>query len=80
MDKILNTYRVDRVSGMNAPCGMNSILFIGDNQKQANKVFEDAEIGLDWWDKPNSLYGVALSIWNPEKREYVIKRVKGLNQ
>jgi hypothetical protein len=39
----MNTYRVDRVNSRRVPCGMNSIRYIGDNAKEAHKVFDQLE-------------------------------------
>ena len=55
---------------------MNSIRYLGDNAKEAHKVFDQLEPGLDYWNQPNLAYGVIFSVWNGEG--YVIKRVKGL--
>ena len=74
----MNKYRVDRVNSKIVPCGMNSILYIGDSFKQALAVYNRSDIGLDWWNKPNITYGVILSIWDDANREYVIKCSKGL--
>lgn len=57
------------------PCGMNSILYLGGSMREAGRVFDDAQTGLDTWNKPNPSYGVVLSIWNGS--DYIIKREKG---
>lgn len=73
----MNTYRVDRNNAPVTPCGMNSILYIGDNYQQARKVYDAAQTGLDAWGQPNATYGVVLSVWNGESA-YVVKCMKGL--
>lgn len=54
---------------------MNSILYIGDDAKQALKVFRTAETGKDAWNQPNPEYGVILSEWSTRHNEY---RVTGM--
>lgn len=71
-------FRVDRVNSMRVPCGMNSIIHISNNWKQARKAFNSSIPGIDKWDKPNTTYGVVLSVWDDNKRDYVIKCSKGL--
>lgn len=74
---MMNKYRVDRA--MEAPCspvGMNSILYIGESYVEATKVYIHANGGKDAWNQPHCLYGVMLSIWNPDKNEYMVKRWK----
>ena len=66
-------YRVDRVDTMTAPCGMASILYLGDNERAARRVLNSAEGGRDAWNKPNPAYGVAMFEWNQLKYEYVPK-------
>jgi hypothetical protein len=64
----MNTIRIDRVQhpqlGMSAPCGMNSIIYIGDNMHKALKVFHSSSVGKDAWNNADTTYGVSLSIWN----------------
>lgn len=73
----MSTYRVDRVNSRRVPCGMNSLRYLGDNAKEAHKVFDQLEPGLDSWNQPNLAYGVIFSVWNGE--DYVIKWEKGLD-
>ncbi len=74
----MNTYRVDRAMSLVTPCGMNSILYIGDSAYEAAKVYNYADPGKDAWNQPNAAYGVILSVWNPDANDYRIKRSKGL--
>lgn len=73
-----NNYRVDRVNSRRIPCGMNSILYIGDSWNTARAIFNAAQTGLDSWGKPNATYGVVISVWDASKNDYVIKCEKGL--
>ena len=74
---MVNKYRVDRAIEAPAPeVGMNSILYIGDSYEHATKVFMHATGGKDEWNQPNCLYGVMLSIWNPDRNDYMVKRWK----
>jgi hypothetical protein len=74
------TYRVDRAMQPVVPCGMNSILYYGKDAAEAAKVFEGAQPGTSPWGEPNDAYGVILSVWDESKRDYVVKRSKGLGQ
>ena len=71
----MNKYRVDRADRGVTPCGMNSILYIGDNSRQALLVFRNATTGKDAWNQPNPEYGVILSEWSDKHNEY---RVTGM--
>lgn len=75
-----NKYRVDRVSSRRVPCGVNSIEYIGNDWNKAREVFHHTEVGIDEWGAPSERYGVILSVWNDEKRDYVIKCEKGLSR
>lgn len=77
----MNKYRVDRALSRRVPCGMNSILYCGDNWNKANAIFDNARCGVDTWSNENSAYGVILSVWHGQHScgEYVIKREKGLD-
>lgn len=75
----MNTYRVDRVINRQVPCGMNSIRYIGDSFKVAKALFDKEPTGFDAWGQPNAAYGVVLSVWNPERNEYVVKCERGLS-
>jgi fumarate reductase flavoprotein subunit len=39
-------------------------------------VFAHAEGGKDEWNQPRCLYGVMLSVWNPGKNDWIVKRWK----
>jgi hypothetical protein len=72
----MNTYRVDRTDSPDVvPCGMNSIRFIGDSERQARKAFMGAATGFDPWGVKDPRYGVVLSRWNGS--EYVVMARKG---
>jgi hypothetical protein len=66
----MNRYRVDRNNEPRAPCGMNSLIYLGDSYPAALRVFHSTKPGFDSWAKPNPKYGVVLSQWNEEKRDY----------
>ena len=74
----MNTIRVDRVFrpflGQCAPCGMNSIIYIGDDMNKAIRVFQNAVTGKDKWNNADPEYGVSLSIWNGN--DFITKRIK----
>lgn len=73
----MSTYRVDRaMEGLSPPCGMNSILYMGDSRKCAERVFNRMDGGKDAWNRPNRDYGVMLSMWHPGRRYYIAKRWK----
>lgn len=74
----MNTYRVDRTNILIVPCGMNSICYIGDSWEEARKVYNYLDPGKDAWNQPNSTYGLTLSVWNPDRGDYVIKCSKGI--
>ena len=76
----MSQYRVDRVDSRTVPCGMNSILYLGDNWNAAMRVFSKAETGLDAWKQPNPAYGDVLSSWRGQRLtgDYVIQKEKGL--
>jgi len=74
----MNDYRVDRADRLTVPCGMNSILYIGDDVAYAREVFSQAQPGLDVWNQPNPDYGVLMSKWNETLQDYVILRRKGI--
>ena len=73
-----NQYRVDVVNNRSVPCGMNSIRYIGNNWPKAKAYFYRTDMCRDAWGKPNASYGVILSVWSDEKRDYIIKMEKGL--
>lgn len=73
----MNTYRVDRANTLRTPCGMNSILYIGDDIVAAREAFAKARTGLDAWGQPNPDYGVLMSRWSNNLQDYVILQRKG---
>lgn len=72
-----NKYRVDRaMESVSPPCGTNSILYSGDSWAEACAVFNHAIGGKDEWNQPRCLYGVMLSVWNPDRNDWIVKRWK----
>jgi hypothetical protein len=69
----MNHYRVDRVAEVSdvCPCGMNSILYLGNDMSEARKVFLHSRSGIDTWGKQNKGYGVGLYRWHEKMREYL---------
>jgi hypothetical protein len=67
----MNTYRIDRATDKRTPCGMNSIVYIGDNIREARKSFFNTVAGFDTWNKQNADYGILFSKWNIAKCDYV---------
>ncbi len=63
---------------LTVPCGMNSILYIGDNWAEAREVYDAMAPGKDAWNNPNPAYGVLLSVWSDNLRDYVVNCSKGL--
>jgi hypothetical protein len=57
---------------------MSSLLYLGSNWQDARRVFDTAEVGRDAWNQPNELYGLTLSVWSDEKREYIVKATRNL--
>jgi hypothetical protein len=73
----MNNYRVDRaVEALSPPCGMNSILYVGDSHDEALRIFKYAEGGKDAWNQPDRNCGVMLSMWDAGRNMYVTKRWK----
>ena len=72
----MNDYRIDRANRRITPCGMNSILYIGDSHLKAEEVFHNAELGRDAWNNPNNEYGIIFSVWR--NGEYVVVASRGL--
>lgn len=72
-------YRVDRCEGI-VPCGMNSIRYLGDSLRDAQRVFNALEPGVDAWDKPDARCGVTLAEWRGQHTsgDYVVIKSKGL--
>lgn len=70
--------RVDIVDSPTVPVGMNSIRYLGNSEREANRVFEATATGKDTWGRDNPSYGVILSVWNG--KDYIIKRRKGIDQ
>lgn len=74
----LTQYRVDRSdSAVVVPVGMNSLEYLGKSRREARKAYEQTAPGQDTWGKPNARFGVILSVWDPTKRQYVVKCNKG---
>lgn len=74
----MNTFRVDTNNAKAAPCGMNSIRYIGDSSSAARRAFDNSTIGIDAWGKADPSYGIVLSKWSPSKNDYVVVDSKGL--
>lgn len=72
----MNTYRVDRVSQPVVPCGMASIVYVGDSWRAAKKAYERTKPGVSPWGVADDLYGVVLSVW--DGNDYKIKWRKGV--
>ncbi len=63
-------YRVDRVDTLTAPCGMTSIIYLGDSKRDATQVLLDADLKRDAWGKHNDRYGVVLFEWYDLGKRY----------
>lgn len=79
----MSDYRVDRVDSKHVPCGMNSILYIGNNFNKAIKIFNEAKTGFNQYNEKDESYGVVISKWQGLNGmrltgEYVIFNSKGL--
>lgn len=73
----MNNYRVDRaMEALSPPCGMNSILYSGDSYREALRVFNYVEGGKTAWGEPHRDYGIMLSIWHPDRGDWIVKRWK----
>lgn len=76
----MNDYRVDRArEGLSPPCGMNSIVYVGESLNDALRVFHATTGGKDGWGNSHgdyADYGVMLSMWHPERNAYITKRWK----
>lgn len=72
----MNEWRVDRTDDKRAPCGMNSIRYIGESRFEAELVYLSLRTGLDHWDRPNDKYGVLLSRWSISRNDYVAVKFK----
>jgi hypothetical protein len=62
-------YRVDRVDTLRCPCGMTSIIYLGDSKRDATQVLLDAELKSK---------GVALFEWDNERRNYIAISWRGI--
>ena len=58
----MNKYRVDRNNKRHVPCGMNSIIYIGNNLIEAKRRYQLALTGFDCWGKVNNNYGIVLEL------------------
>lgn len=67
-----NKYRVDTVpaEATTAPCGMNSLRYLGDSLPAARRVLATLPVGLTSWNAPDPRYGLLLSRWTGS--EYVV--------
>jgi hypothetical protein len=74
----MSKYRVDRALDSNTPCGMNSVLYLGNSEYHARKVFLASAPGKDPWNQDNPEYGVLLSMWNSVARDYVPVKFKSI--
>jgi hypothetical protein len=72
----MNDYRVDRADSLYTPCGMNSIVLITSNQREAELVFNHTKPGLNAWNKPDPRYGVLLSKWSALANNYLPLKFK----
>lgn len=72
----MNLYRVDRADSPVTPCGMNSILYMGDSFPQALRAFNAYKPGFNSWDQPSPDHGVLLSAWNQTTNLYEVKKQK----
>jgi len=72
----MNTYRVDRAPEGPTPCGMVSILYLGDDIEEALTVYNYVSGGRSPWGSERPDYGVMLSAWNPNLGNYIPKRFK----
>jgi hypothetical protein len=71
-------YRVDRVDTLTAPCGMTSIIYLGDSKRDATQVLLDADLKLDKWNRHNDRYGVALFEWDINRQDYIAISWRGI--
>ncbi len=71
-------YRVDRVDTLRCPCGMGSIIYLGDSKRDATQVLLDADLKRDAWNKHNDRYGVALFEWDSNRRDYIAISWRGI--
>lgn len=74
----MNRYRVDRHNLPVTPAGMNSIVYIGENWLYAQAMYANTATGLDIWDKPDPTFGVILSVWDDQQRDYRVLKTKGI--
>jgi hypothetical protein len=75
----MSTYRVDRnPSQTSTPCGMNSLLYLGDSHRQALRAFNAASPGINDWGQPNPDYGVTLAVWRGQSHtgDYIVTHSK----
>jgi hypothetical protein len=69
-----NKFRVDRARLPRVPCGMNAIVYVGDNFNSARKVFDNTQTKRDAWGKHNDAYGLVLSRWDGKQYNIVAMR------
>ena len=74
----MKKYRVDRTQSTRVPCGMNSIIYLGDSFAAARREYDALAPGVDMWGQPNATYGVLLSTWSEDQQDYIVKLWQGL--
>lgn len=68
----MNEYRVDLANSKRVPCGMNSIVYLGESAIDARAAFMVTPVGIDDWGQQNGHYGVVLSRWSYAEGDYII--------
>jgi len=56
---------------------MNAMLYYGTSLKQATEAFKKAETGLDGMSNKNPTYGVVLSVYVLNSRDFIVSQYKG---
>lgn len=74
----MNIYRVDRLNCLSIPCGMTSIVYIGDSFTEANKAFSSVDPGVNAWGQKDKSFGVVLSEWEDYRKDYSVILSKGI--
>ncbi len=70
-------FRVDRNANRNTtPCGMNSLLYVGDSDRAARKAYAKAQPGVNTWNQPDLSYGVTFAKWNARRGDYDVLAAK----
>jgi len=74
-------FRVDRnKSRTKVPCGMNSIIYVGDQFNVAYAIFKESFPGIDEWGQVDKLYCVTLAEWSSFKKDYIVSYCKVVGQ